>query len=168
MIEHSLVLVKPDGVERGLIGEIISRFERRGMKISALKMVWADEKLASRHYTDDLAKRRGQKVRDMMVHFITEGPIVAMVVEGVDAVDVVRKLVGDTEPKKALPGTIRGDFCHISFSHADSIDSPVKNIIHASGNVEEAKQEIAVWFDSKEIYDYMRAEEMLTMGRKKE
>ncbi|MDD5417458.1 MAG: nucleoside-diphosphate kinase [Candidatus Nanoarchaeia archaeon] len=166
MIEQSLVLIKPDGVERGLIGEVINRFERRGMKITALKMVWADENLAMKHYTDDITKRRGEKVRNMLVKFITEGPIVAMVVEGADAVEVVRKIVGATEPKSALPGTIRGDYCHISFSHADSIEVPIKNVIHSSGNAEEAKQEISIWFKPQEILDYMRVEELITIGRK--
>ena len=119
MIERTLVLVKPDGVERGLIGEILQRFEKRGLKIVALKMVKVDKDFAEQHYTEDITKRRGQHVRDALLNYVIEGPVVAMVIEGVHAVENVRKIVGDTEPKVALPGTIRGDFAHGSNSYAD-------------------------------------------------
>ena len=150
-MEQTLVLLKPDAIDRGLIGEIITRFERAGLKISGLKMIQAQKAHAEKHYTEDLAKRRGQHVRDLMIEMITSGPIVAIVLEGVEAVDNVRKMVGTTEPKSAAPGTIRGDYSHVSFKHADSKKMGVYNLIHASGSVEEAPQEIAVWFTPEEL-----------------
>jgi nucleoside-diphosphate kinase len=159
MIQQTLVLVKPDGVARGLTGEVIKRFEQRGLKIVGLKLVKVDMDLAQKHYTDDITKRRGKKVRDMLLTYVTEGPVVAMVIEGVNAIENVRKLVGVTESKSALPGTIRGDYSHISFSYADRKDIPVKNIIHASGNEEDARNEIALWFSINEIHGYKRCED---------
>lgn len=153
-LERSLVLLKPDAINRGLIGEIIHRFERTGLKIAGLKLVWSDEDTALKHYSEDLAKRRGQKVRDLMVAMITSGPVVAIVIEGVEAVEVVRKMVGETEPKTAAPGTIRGDYAHLSFKHADESDSAVFNLIHASANVKEAKEEISYWFQDFELQDH--------------
>ncbi len=154
MIQRSLVLLKPDALQRGVCGEIISRFERVGAKIVGLKLLVSEEDTAKQHYTDDLAQRRGEKVRQMMVDMLTSGPILAIAVEGVEMVEVVRKMVGTTEPKTAAPGTIRGDYAHVSFDHADSMDSPVFNLIHASGNVEEAEIEIGVWFKPEELVDY--------------
>lgn len=150
-MEQSLILLKPDAIDRGLIGEILTRFERAGLKIAGLKMIQAQKEHAEKHYTEDLAIRRGQHVRDLMIEMITSGPIVAIVLEGVEAVEVVRKMVGTTEPKSALPGTIRGDYSHVSFKHADSKKIGVKNLIHASGSVEEAPVEIAVWFKPEEL-----------------
>jgi nucleoside-diphosphate kinase len=153
-MERTLVLLKPDAVDRGLIGEIITRFERAGLKIAAIKMVHAKKEMAEKHYTEDLAVRRGQHVRDLMVEMITSGPIVAIVLEGVDAVENVRKMIGTTEPKSAAPGTIRGDYSHVSFKHADAKKMGVYNLIHASGSVEEAPVEIAVWFTPEELYEH--------------
>lgn len=153
-VERSLVLLKPDAVNRGLMGEILHRFERTGLKIAGLKLVVSDEDTALKHYTQDLADRRGQKVRDMMVEMITSGPILAMAIEGVEAVEVVRKMVGETEPKSAAPGTIRGDYAHLSFKYADANEIAVFNLIHASANVEEATQEINVWFQEFELQGY--------------
>ncbi|RJR10325.1 nucleoside-diphosphate kinase [Candidatus Parcubacteria bacterium] len=153
-LERSLVLLKPDAVNRGLIGEIIHRFERTGLKIAGLKLVWSDEDTALKHYNEDLAKRRGQKVRDLMVAMITSGPIVAIAIEGVEAVEVVRKMVGETEPKSAAPGTIRGDYAHLSFKHADDTEKAVFNLIHASANVKEAQEEISYWFQDFELQDH--------------
>src|SRR5476649_700512 len=129
-MERTLVLLKPDAIDRGLIGEIITRFERAGLKIAGLKMVHAEKDTAAKHYTDDLAQRRGQHVRDLMIEMITSGPIVAIVLEGVEAVEIVRKMVGTTEPKSAAPGTIRGDYSHVSFKHADSKKMGVYNLVH--------------------------------------
>lgn len=157
MIEQTLVLVKPDGVSRGLIGEVIKRFEQRGLKIVGLKLLKTDLDQAKKHYTDDISKRRGEKVRSMLLEFITEGPIVAMVVEGVNAIENVRKIVGPTESKSAQPGTIRGDFSHVSFDYADKKEMPVRNIIHASGNEEDAKIEVPLWFSIDEIHSYKRS-----------
>ena len=159
MIQQTLVLVKPDGVARGLTGEIIKRFEQRGLKIVALKLVQVNMDHAKKHYTEDITERRGQKVRDMLMEYITDGPVVAMIIEGVRAVENVRKLAGTTESKEALPGTIRGDFSHVSFSYADDKEIPIKNLVHASGNEEDAKYEIALWFSIDEIHDYKRCED---------
>jgi nucleoside-diphosphate kinase len=153
-MERSLVLLKPDAIDRGLVGEIIHRFERVGLKIAGLKMVWPEKEHASSHYTEDLAKRRGEHVRNLMIEMLMSGPVVAVAVEGVEAVELVRKMVGSTEPKAAAPGTIRGDYAHVSFKHADSKKMGVYNLIHASGSVEEAAEEIKVWFSEKELHDF--------------
>ena len=145
MMERTLVLIKPDGVERGLIGNIIGRFEQRGLKIIGMKMKWVDKKFAEKHYTDDIAKRKGKEVRDLLLEYVTAGPVVAMVVEGINAVENVRKIVGETEPKAALPGTIRGDLAHVSYSYADEKKMAVKNLIHASSTTD-ADNVVALWF----------------------
>lgn len=155
MIERTLVLVKPDGVKRSLIGEIIKRFEQRGLKIIGMKMVHVDEEFAKKHYTEDLAKRRGEKIRELNINFIKESPVVAIVLEGINAIENVRKIVGDTEPRSALPGTIRGDFCHISYDYANKGEGKViKNIVHASANKEDAEYEVKLWFQDDELYSY--------------
>jgi len=159
MIQQTLVLVKPDGVARGLVGETIKRFEQRGLKIIALKLTKIDKTFALKHYTEDLAKRRGAHIRKMMADFLISGPVVAMIVEGVDAIENVRKIVGSTESKAALPGTIRGDFSHISFSHADERKIAVKNIIHASSDEKDAEYEKKLWFSIDEIHSYKRVED---------
>ena len=153
-MERTLVLLKPDAVDRGLVGEIIQRFERVGLKIAGLKMVWPKKEHAAKHYTEDLAKRRGQHVRDLMIEMLTSGPVVAMVLEGVEAVEIVRKMVGTTEPKAAAPGTIRGDYSHVSFKHADEKKIGVFNLVHASGDAKDAAAEIPVWFTPEELHDY--------------
>ena len=158
-IQRTLVLIKPDGVQRGLVGEIIKRFEQRGLKIIALKLTKVDDELAKRHYTEDISKRRGEKVREKLLQFVTSGPVIAIAVEGVDAIENVRKIVGDTESKKALPGTIRGDFSHVSFEHADEKEIAVKNLVHASSDPEDAKKELDTWFSIDEFHNYRRAEE---------
>ena len=138
-IQRTLVLIKPDGVQRGLIGEIIKRFEQRGLKIVALKLTKVSDELAKKHYTKDISQRRGEYVREKLLKFIISGPVIAMVIEGVEAIENVRKIVGDTESKKALPGTIRGDFSHVSYEYADSKNIAVKNLIHASSDEKDAK-----------------------------
>lgn len=153
-LERSLVLLKPDAIDRGLVGEIITRFERTGLKLAGLKLVWSDKDTAMKHYTEDLAERRGQHVRDLMIDMITSGPIVAIAIEGIEAVEVVRKMVGETEPKKALPGTIRGDYAHTSFQYADKKKIGVFNIVHASANPEEAEIELSVWFNDYELHSF--------------
>ena len=163
MIQRTLVLLKPDAVKRGIIGEIIMRFEKAGLKIVGMKMVWPDEELVSKHYSD-IAKRKGEKVFKLLKEYLTiHGPVVAMVLEGVEAVDIVRKIVGETEPKKALPGTIRGDYCHVSVGYADKKEKAIYNIVHASGSEEEAKKEIELWFDQSEIHDYKRFDQDFVM-----
>jgi len=157
MIQQTLVLVKPDGVARGLTGEIIKRIEQRGLKIIALKLIKIEKDLAKKHYTEDITKRHGKKVRNNLLKFITEGPVVAMIIEGVRAIENVRKIVGATESREAMPGTIRGDFSHVSYTYADKKGIAVKNIIHASADEKDAQNEIALWFSVDEIHDYKRA-----------
>lgn len=139
-MERTLVLVKPDGVQRNLIGTIINRLERRGLNIAAMKMLQMDRPLAERHY----AVHKGKVFYEGLVKFIISGPLVAMVLEGREAVAVVRKTIGETDPAKAAPGTIRADLC---------MDTG-RNLVHASDSVENAGKEIALFFSSKEIMDY--------------
>ncbi|MBS3123001.1 nucleoside-diphosphate kinase [Candidatus Woesearchaeota archaeon] len=161
MIERSLVLLKPDAVKRGLSGRIIQRFEDAGFKVVGVKMVWVDENLARQHYFD-LAERRGEKVLQVILKFITSGPVLALCLEGINAVENIRKMVGATEPKGAQPGTIRGDFAHISYADADQQDKAIENLIHASGNVQEAEKEIALWFKAHELHTYKSVHEAHT------
>lgn len=150
-MERTLILLKPDAIERGIVGEILQRFERVGAKMVGLKLLTSEKDTAMQHYTDDLAQRRGEHVRTMMVEMLTSGPIIALVLEGIEIVEVVRKMVGGTEPKTAAPGTIRGDFAHVSFKHADTAKIGVFNLIHASGSKEEAPVEVSVWFKPEEL-----------------
>ncbi len=159
MIEQTLVLIKPDGVQRGLMGEIIKRFEQRGLKIVGMKLTNVDDDTAKKHYTEDISKRRGEIVRNKLLEFITSGPVMAMAIQGVDAIENVRKIVGETESKSAIPGTIRGDFSHVSFKYADEKEIPVKNLVHASSDKEDAKRELKIWFSVDEIHDYGRSED---------
>lgn len=161
-IERTLVLLKPDAVMRGLMGEVISRFEKAGMKIAGMKLVWSDTQKAGEHYGEDIAQRRGEKVRQLLVNFITTGPILAIVVEGVNAIENVRLMVGSTEPKSALPGTIRGDYTHISYARADATGKAVANVIHASADAADAEREIHIWFSEAEIFSYKTVYEDLT------
>lgn len=182
-IERTLVIVKPDGVKRGLIGEIISRFERANLKIVAMKMVWADRSKIEGFYpssiewfrsvgnktlnsykemgidprrelgTDDPVEI-GKLVKKWLMDYMTETPIVLMVVEGNHAVEVVRKIVGNTLPYKAEPGTIRGDYSVDSPDLANREKRAIRNLVHASDSPEEAKREIEYWFKEDEIYEY--------------
>ncbi len=176
MIERTLVLIKPDGVKRSLSGEIISRFEKTGLKIVGLKMVWVNKEFAKKHYPEELIPRLGEhtikdytemgvktteskevlgkKAWENLLDFFTEGPIVAIVLEGVHAIEVVRKITGSTSPNKAQPGTIRGDFSSISMGYATIRKFGGRNLIHASGTKEEAKDEIKLWFKENELHSY--------------
>lgn len=158
MIQKTLVLLKPDAVERGLMGEIIKRFETAGLKIIGMKMVWIDKEFAAKHYSAHVKKQFYKSLEE----YVISGPIVAMVVEGVEAVEVVRKMCGDTEPKKAMPGTIRGDFAVHSYQYADKKGISIKNLIHATGTIEEAEKEIKLWFDKKELHAYQAVHEKHT------
>lgn len=162
MIEKTFVMIKPDGVERGLIGEVIKRFEQSGLKIIAMKMVWVDQKFAKKHYTEDITKRRGKMVRDLLIKLLVEGPVVAIVIEGIHAVEVTRKIIGDTEPRTAPPTTIRGDFAHHAYDYCNKKKVVVKNLIHAAANKKDANNEIKLWFDSKEMHSYKRTDEKHT------
>ncbi|MDY6789497.1 MAG: nucleoside-diphosphate kinase [Candidatus Nanohaloarchaea archaeon] len=153
-LERTFVALKPDAVQRGITGQILHRLERSGMRLSAMKMIRADDETLEEHYSEHVGKDFYEGLRD----FMKEGPIIAMVWEGVNAVENIRKLVGDTAPKEAQPGTIRGDFAHVSFEHADKEGKAVKNIIHASGEPEEAKEEVSIWFDEEELHDYTRSD----------
>lgn len=149
-MERTLVLIKPEGVQRHLVGKIIQRFEDAGLKIVGMKQVWINGEFAQKHYSEHVGKSFYQNLEK----HITEGPVIAFVLEGPNAVENVRKIVGTTEPKSSPPGTIRGDFAHISFEHADSNGKPIKNVVHASGNPEEAKKEISLWFNDYELHSY--------------
>ena len=144
-MQQSFVMVKPDGVQRNLVGEVISRMEKRGMKILALKMYTLSEEIARAHY----AEHEGKPFFQSLLDFITSGPSVSMVVQGRSAVSVVRTMVGATNPSEAASGTIRGDF---------GLDTG-RNIVHASDSTESAKCEISIHFDESEISQYMRIDE---------
>lgn len=138
-------MIKPDGVQRGLVGDIVSRFERRGLKIAALKMLVVSDKLAKEHYAEHAAK----PFFPSLVGFIESGPVVAMVIEGKNAVPIVRSMVGATNPANSTPGTIRGDF---------ALETG-RNVIHASDSPESAKREISLYFNNSEIATYKRIDE---------
>ncbi len=167
-MERTLIILKPDTVQRGIVGEILTRFERAGLKIVGTKMLQPSYDHFYHHYETigKMISRRGQKAFDVTLDMMQTGPVIAYVLEGVEAVSLVRKMVGTTEPKSALPGTIRGDYAHVSFSHADEQDLGIANIIHASGDPEEAALEIAHWFSEAEIYDYRTVHEHYTQPRK--
>ncbi len=188
-MEKTFVLIKPDGVQRSLIGRIIARFEDAGLKVVALKMVVADKELASRHYVDDMAwledvgrksiasyeakgikvkdrpEQIGRKIRGYLMDYLTAGPVVAMVIEGNEAVAIVRKIVGSTAPAKAEPSSIRGMYANDSYQLADEMKRPVRNLIHTSDSPETAEKEISVWFGKNEIREYKRADEAAMFGR---
>ena len=163
-VEKTLVLFKPDAVQRGVVGEILTRFERVGLKIVGTKMIAPDRDHYYKHYEEigKMVTRRGEETFNITLDLMLEGPVIAMVFEGVEAVALVRKLVGTTEPKSAAPGTIRGDFSHMSFGFADSAKKGIPNLIHASGDPEEAEQEIGHWFSDDELYDYSALHEKFT------
>jgi len=141
-LETTLILVKPDGVQRGLVGEVIGRLEGKGLKISGLKMIHASEELANKHYAEHV----GKPFFDSLVSFITSSPLIALAVEGENAVEVSRNLMGATNPKDAAPGTIRGDY-GLTIG---------MNIIHGSDSLESAERELAIFFESSEIIAYDR------------
>ena len=188
--ERTVVIVKPDGVKRGLVGEIISRFERRGLKIVALEMFTATKAQVDDHYPKDEAwiTRLGEKtlsnyqkygwdakkelgtddkmeignmVRGWLLDYMTSSPLVKMVVKGIHAVDMVRKIAGPTMPAAAEMGTIRGDFSVDDATAANRDKRAIHNIVHASETPEEAEHEIVFWFAPEEIHDYKRAEEAM-------
>lgn len=151
-----MVLIKPDGIQRGLIGEIISRFEKSGLKLVGIKMTVPDEDLIAKHY----AKMK-DPVLSHLKKFMTSGPVVAMIWEGAHAIGVARKLIGATEPLSSDVGTIRGDYTVDSYNLADADGRAVRNIVHASGNEEEAKEEISLWFDAHEVLNYRLVSEAI-------
>ncbi len=141
-MERSLVLIKPDAIQRALAGQIISRLERKGLKIVAMKMLHMDKELARRHY----AIHEGKVFFDDLVGFITSSPLIAIVFQGENAVQIIRQMMGETDPAKASSGTIRGDF-GIDIGH---------NLVHGSDSLENASKEIDLFFSAEEIFDYDR------------
>jgi nucleoside-diphosphate kinase len=141
-MERSLVLIKPDAIQRGLAGEIISRLEKKGLKIVAMKMLHMDKNLAQRHY----AIHKGKAFFDDLVNFITSSPVIAIVFQGKNAVEIIRQMMGETDPAKAYRGTIRGDF-GIDIGH---------NLVHGSDSLENASKEINLFFSAEEIFNYDR------------
>jgi len=166
-MERTLVVFKPDAVQRGVVGEILARFERAGLKIIGMKMVRPDKDHFFHHYETigKVVSRRGQKVFDNTLDYVMAGPVIATVLEGVEAVDLVRKMVGVTEPKGAAPGTVRGDYSHINYAHADAANIAIPNLVHASGDADEAKQEVAHWFSEAELFDYKLVHEHFTQPK---
>ena len=162
--EDTLILFKPDALQRGLVGDILTRFERVGLKIVGTKMIRPDQDHYHKHYEDigKLRTRAGDEIFGITLEMMSEGPVIAMVLRGIDAVSLVRKLVGGTEPKSAAPGTIRGDFSHMSYEYANEQKKGIPNLIHASGSPDEAKAEIMHWFAAPEIYDYKLLNEKFT------
>lgn len=181
--EQTVVLLKPDAIKRGIVGEIITRFEKVGLKIRATKLIWVDQTFVGKHYSDDevYCKRVGEKtlenyqkygidanedlgttdplkighmVRKWNMDYITKGPVLAMVLEGYGAVALVRKMLGSLFPFDSQPGTIRGDYATDSFLTANLNKRSAENIIHASGAVDEAEFEKKLWFKEEEIYKY--------------
>jgi nucleoside-diphosphate kinase len=153
-IQQTLVILKPDTMGRTIVGEIITRFERAGLHLVAMKMVHATREQLEGHYEGigKLGTRKGQKVLDLVIDMMQLSPVIAMVWEGVEVVDFVRKIVGSTEPKSAAPGTIRGDYAHMSYGYLDNNpNTNLHNLIHASADLDEAKLEIPHWFSSEEI-----------------
>lgn len=183
MTEQTVVLIKPDGVRKGIIGQVLARFERVGLKLIASKLILVDKTFVGKHYKDDDDYHKsvgvktlenyqkygmdprenlgtkdpikiGQMVRKWNMEFLSSGPVFAMLLEGPGAVGLVRKIVGHTFPAEALPGTIRGDFALDSAFESNLQKRTTRNIVHASGNVEEAEFEKKLWFKEGEIYSY--------------
>ena len=183
MIERTLVLIKPEGMARALTGKVLSTFEDAGLKIVAIKTVRPDSKLAERHYPytkewaenvwsntkkaseehgnrfDETAEQTGRRVQGYLMNAITGKPIIAIVLEGNEAVFVARKLLGATEPRKADPSSIRGRYSFDSYDMADSAKRIINNVAHASGDKDTAAKEIAIWFRKDEILEYERCDE---------
>lgn len=183
--ERSLVILKPDAVQRSLVGEIIKRFEQTGLKISAMKMFVPTEAQLLQHYNKDEAwfLKKGNRIIDdlkshnmpvekeaieygkdiirTIVHYMTAAPVIGMVLEGNQAVAVVTKLVGTTEPSTSDVGTIRGDYTVDSYGHSSYENRAVRNLVHQSESPEEAEREIAIWFAENEIMNYVTAQERI-------
>lgn len=184
--ERTLVIIKPDGVQRSLVGEIIKRFERVGLKLVAMKFMVPEATKVEEHYTLDPEWKRkvgeksiesyqkkgqtppstdpiaiGDQVVTALKNYMTSGPTVIMAWQGAHAVELVRKLVGGTEPRSSDVGTIRGDYVLDSYSQADTDGRAIRNLIHASGSVDEARQELAHWFSDKDLIEYRLVQESI-------
>lgn len=183
--ERTLVLLKPDAVQRNLVGEIVGRFERAGLKLVAMKLVLPTKDQTYKHYVKDEAeiealgqrsiegkkksgletkespKEVGQKIVNHLIKFLTASPVVAMVLEGNKAIPIARKLIGSTEPLQSDVGTIRGDYTLDSYGLADADGRAVRNLVHASASVSDAEQEIKVWFKKEELVNYRSVRERI-------
>jgi len=183
--EKTLVLVKPEGIQRGLIGEFIKRFEQKALKIIGLKIIIPDKALVEKQYifepewaentgrkTREAYEKKGIKltksnaeigkeVRKKLIDYLNGQPVIAIALEGYHAIEIVRKIIGHTEPRQAMPGTIRGDFSVDSYDLGDAFGRPVKNLVHASDSPENGLREINVWFDKKELIDYEMHEQKI-------
>jgi nucleoside-diphosphate kinase len=184
--EQTLVIIKPDGIQRSLIGEIIQRLERTGLKMVAMKFSIPSKEKVSRHYQleDDWIEKVGHKalsayqakgetpeetdpikigenVLNNLIKYLTSGPVVPMIWQGVNAVEIVRKIVGGTEPRTSDVGTLRGDFVIDSYQLSDVDGRAVRNLIHASSSVEEAQKEINLWFKDEEIINYRLVQDQI-------
>lgn len=184
--ERTLVLIKPDGVQRSLVGEIIQRYERMGLKLVGCKLTLPSPEHVEKHYTidpewvekvgtkaiesyqkkgetppSDDPKEVGGAVLERLKNYMTASPVVAMVWQGAHAVEVVRKITGDTEPRGSGVGTIRGDYVLDSYAMADGDDRAIRNLIHASGSHEEAEKEINLWFTDDEVVNYRLVQEQI-------
>ena len=158
--ERTLVLLKPDAVQRNLAGEIIGRFEKAGFKIVAMKLVLPTKDQAYTHYK--INPNLPRIILDHLAKFLSASPVVAMVLEGNKAIPIVRKLVGSTEPLQSAPGTIRGDYTLDSYDLADKESGrAVRNLVHASSSIEDAEKETKVWFDKKDLIEYKTVREKI-------
>lgn len=186
--ERTLVIIKPDGVQRSLIGEIMRRYERTGLKLIGLKIIIPSEEMAIKHYyevggdawLEEVGRKaresyekkgmespyktnmeNGRAVMESNAKYLSSGPVIAMIWQGNQAVGLVRKITGGTEPLTSDVGTVRGDFTLDSYAMADTDQRSVRNLIHASGNTEEAEKEIPIWFDEKEVVSYRHLQEAI-------
>ena len=186
--EKSLVIIKPDGVLRGIVGELITRFERKGLKIIGMKMLWPNKDLVAKHYTDSeewlmdtgtraynnyvekgvkieaTPKELAMEIRNRLVDLMTAGPVVVLVLQGAHAIEVVRRMRGSTSPLKADVGTIGFDYTLESYELADTGGWAIRNVIHASDSNENADREINIWFTKNEILDYSTAIDDILYG----
>jgi nucleoside-diphosphate kinase len=159
-VERTLVLLKPDAVARGLAGRILARFEDAALKIVGVKMKWMDAEFTRQHYFD-LEQRLGADIYNCTAGFMQTGPVIAVALEGVEAVAKVRKIIGNTYPNEAPPGTVRGDYAHQTKASSEVSGKAVMNLVHASGNSDEAKYEVNLWFTAEELYEYETLAEKL-------
>ena len=181
-MEKTLILIKPDAVQRSIVGKIIERIENTGLKIVGMKMVQPTEELALAHYPLDEKWAKnvfdktkaaydkegkqleykdhidlGKTIQSWLVDFIRESPIIALAVEGPHSIEIVRKMIGSTEPRQAIPGTVRGDFASVdSYAIADVKKRVLRNLVHASDSVENANRELGVWFSESELHNYQK------------
>jgi nucleoside-diphosphate kinase len=187
--QRALIIIKPDGVQRGIIGKIVKRFETVGLKIIGLKFIWLEKEKIIAHYpeTDLWFEKVGQRtltnykkkgldakkifntnnalaigkiVKSWLITYLQESPVLIFVLEGYECIEVVRKLSGNTIPLLAAPGTVRGDFSHDCIDLANEQSRPLRNIIHASDTVEDGEKEVNLWFKPEELFSYERADEL--------